>query len=76
VSARMQNVTDATVWYTVFFLHDYNFVQGLNTFEYRPHCGEAGDSEHMAASFLVADKINHGILLRKASVQVELKVTA
>lgn len=39
--------------------------QGLNTFEYRPHCGEAGDVEHLACAFLLADKINHGLLLRK-----------
>lgn len=39
--------------------------QGLNTFEYRPHCGEAGDVEHLAACFLLADQINHGLLLRK-----------
>lgn len=39
--------------------------KGLNTFEYRPHCGEAGDVEHLAACFLLADQINHGLLLRK-----------
>ncbi|CAM9104639.1 unnamed protein product [Choristocarpus tenellus] len=40
--------------------------KGLNTFEFRPHCGEAGDLEHLSSSFLLADQINHGILLRKA----------
>ncbi|KAG5179300.1 hypothetical protein JKP88DRAFT_167802, partial [Tribonema minus] len=42
--------------------------RGPGAFEYRPHCGEAGDPEHMAASFLVADNISHGILLRKTPV--------
>jgi AMP deaminase len=39
--------------------------KGLNTFEFRPHAGEAGDVEHLMACYLVADKINHGILLQK-----------
>ena len=40
--------------------------RGLNTFEFRPHCGEAGDVDHLSACFLTANKINHGIQLRKA----------
>lgn len=35
------------------------------TFQLRPHCGEAGDLDHLIAGYLVADQINHGILLRK-----------
>ncbi len=35
------------------------------TFTFRPHAGEAGDPEHLAAAFLTAQGINHGILLRK-----------
>lgn len=42
--------------------------QGLNTFQFRPHCGEAGDPNHLAAAFLVADSINHGIMLMKTTV--------
>lgn len=37
----------------------------MSTFEFRPHCGEAGDPEHLVAAYLLADKINHGIVLRK-----------
>lgn len=37
---------------------------GLNTFAFRPHSGEAGDVEHLAASFLLARSINHGIMLK------------
>ncbi|ELP88097.1 AMP deaminase, putative [Entamoeba invadens IP1] len=33
---------------------------GLNTFAFRPHCGEAGDPMHNAAAFLTADSISHG----------------
>ena len=37
----------------------------MSTFEFRPHCGEAGAPEHLVAAYLLADKINHGIVLRK-----------
>ena len=39
--------------------------RGLCTFQFRPHCGEAGDPEHLISTYLVAHQINHGILLRK-----------
>lgn len=39
--------------------------RGFNTFVLRPHCGEAGDPEHLVAAFLTSQAINHGILLRK-----------
>eukprot|EP00808_Paulinella_micropora_P019542 g9322.t1 len=32
--------------------------------KYRPHGGEAGDLEHLACCFLVANGINHGIMLK------------
>ena len=32
----------------------------------RPHCGEAGDLDHLAATFLLAENIAHGINLRKS----------
>jgi AMP deaminase len=32
---------------------------------FRPHAGEAGDTEHLAAAFLTSQSISHGILLRK-----------
>lgn len=31
---------------------------------FRPHCGEAGASHHLATGFLLADGINHGINLQ------------
>lgn len=39
--------------------------RGFNTFLLRPHCGEAGDSEHLAAAALCCHSISHGLLLRK-----------
>lgn len=37
----------------------------FNTFVLRPHCGEAGDTDHLAATFLTSHSISHGIQLRK-----------
>lgn len=31
----------------------------------RPHCGEAGDPDHLTSAFLTSHSISHGILLRK-----------
>jgi AMP deaminase len=41
--------------------------RGLNTFQYRPHSGEAGDVDHLISTYLLAHHVNHGILLRKNS---------
>lgn len=40
--------------------------RGFNTFVLRPHCGEAGDLEHLSAAVLCCHSISHGLLLRKA----------
>ncbi|CAH8525868.1 unnamed protein product [Schistosoma rodhaini] len=42
--------------------------RGLNTFSFRPHSGEAGNINHLVTCFLLAESINHGLLLRKAPV--------
>jgi AMP deaminase len=42
--------------------------KGLNTFMFRPHCGESGSPDHLASAFLVAHGINHGIELRSTPV--------
>ena len=39
--------------------------RGFNTFLLRPHCGEAGDTDHLAAAVLCSHSISHGLLLRK-----------
>lgn len=36
-----------------------------DTFVLRPHCGEAGDTDHLTSAFLTSHSISHGILLRK-----------
>ncbi|XP_043724850.1 probable AMP deaminase isoform X2 [Telopea speciosissima] len=40
--------------------------KGMQTIKFRPHCGEAGDIDHLVAAFLVCHNISHGINLRKA----------
>jgi AMP deaminase len=39
--------------------------RGLNTYQFRPHCGEAGAVTHLVTAYLVAENISHGLLLRK-----------
>eukprot|EP00056_Hartaetosiga_gracilis_P001092 m.42225 g.42225 ORF g.42225 m.42225 type:complete len:811 (+) comp10493_c0_seq1:78-2510(+) len=49
-------------------LNKFRAARGLNTFNLRPHAGEAGSPEHLACTFLLADSIAHGIELRKVPV--------
>ncbi|GER26664.1 AMP deaminase family protein [Striga asiatica] len=42
--------------------------KGMTTIKFRPHSGEAGDIDHLAATFLLAHNIAHGINLRKSPV--------
>ncbi|XXG39706.1 hypothetical protein AAC387_Pa01g0594 [Persea americana] len=42
--------------------------KGMATIKFRPHSGEAGDIDHLAASFLTSHNIAHGINLRKSPV--------
>ncbi|TXT11231.1 hypothetical protein VHUM_01982 [Vanrija humicola] len=46
-------------------LNNWRKERGFNTFVLRPHCGEAGDPDHLSSAFLTAHSISHGILLRK-----------
>ncbi|KAJ1905954.1 AMP deaminase [Tieghemiomyces parasiticus] len=46
-------------------LNGWRRERGFNTFVLRPHAGEAGDTDHLAAAFLTSQHINHGITLRK-----------
>ncbi|TCD70177.1 AMP deaminase [Steccherinum ochraceum] len=46
-------------------LNNWRRARGFNTFVFRPHAGEAGDTDHLTSAFLTAHSISHGILLRK-----------
>jgi AMP deaminase len=41
--------------------------RGLNTYQFRPHCGEAGAVTHLVTAYMVAENISHGLLLRKVN---------
>ncbi|KAF9116438.1 AMP deaminase [Mortierella sp. AM989] len=49
-------------------LNTFRQKRRFNTFVLRPHCGEAGDTDHLASAFLTSTGISHGILLRKVPV--------
>ena len=55
-------------WINITKLNKLREKRGLNTFAFRPHCGEAGHEDHLASAFLLANCINHGIVLRKTTV--------
>ena len=54
------------VYANLYSLNKLRESRGLNAFSLRPHCGEAGDLDHLAATFLLAENIAHGINLRKS----------
>jgi AMP deaminase len=46
-------------------LNTFRKKKGFNTLLMRPHCGEAGDTDHLTAAILCCHSISHGITLRK-----------
>ncbi len=53
------------LWANIEVLNRLRVSKGLNTFAFRPHAGETGDAMHLAATYMLADSINHGINLDK-----------
>ncbi|CAL8357071.1 unnamed protein product [Lota lota] len=69
--------TDENPPYSYYLFHMYaNIIvlnnlrkeRGMNTFQFRPHCGEAGSITHLVSAFLTADNISHGLNLKKSPV--------
>ncbi|XP_017285730.1 AMP deaminase 3b isoform X2 [Kryptolebias marmoratus] len=52
----------------IMVLNNLRMDRGLNTFQFRPHCGEAGSITHLVSAFLTADNISHGLNLKKSPV--------
>ncbi|XP_043932654.1 AMP deaminase 1 [Protopterus annectens] len=52
----------------IMVLNNLRKQRGLNTFLFRPHCGEAGAVTHLLAAFMTADNISHGLNLKKSPV--------
>eukprot|EP01117_Protostelium_nocturnum_P017681 TRINITY_DN7238_c0_g1_i1.p1 TRINITY_DN7238_c0_g1~~TRINITY_DN7238_c0_g1_i1.p1 ORF type:complete len:1372 (+),score=486.98 TRINITY_DN7238_c0_g1_i1:123-4238(+) len=58
------------LWANIQSLNELRKLYGLSLFDFRPHSGESGDVDHLAASYLVARGVNHGINLeRNTSLQ-------
>eukprot|EP01062_Namystynia_karyoxenos_P040368 TRINITY_DN2944_c0_g1_i1.p1 TRINITY_DN2944_c0_g1~~TRINITY_DN2944_c0_g1_i1.p1 ORF type:complete len:1806 (+),score=491.12 TRINITY_DN2944_c0_g1_i1:681-5420(+) len=56
------------VWANIVALNAERARRGLNTFQYRPHCGEQGVLDHFASAYLLADSIYHGITAKRCPV--------
>ena len=56
------------VYANLYSLNKLREAKGLNVITFRPHAGEAGDLDHLAAAFLLTKNIAHGINLRKSPV--------
>lgn len=50
--------------------------RGMNTFQLRPHCGEAGPVNHVVTGFMLAENISHGLLLRKVRISTTINSVA
>lgn len=53
------------LWANIEVLNRLRVSKGLNTLSFRPHAGETGDAMHLAATYILADSINHGVNLDK-----------
>ena len=49
----------------IYVLNQLRASRGMNTFSFRPHAGESGDEMHLAATYMLAESVNHGINLDK-----------
>ncbi|XP_009871170.1 PREDICTED: AMP deaminase 1, partial [Apaloderma vittatum] len=52
----------------ILVLNNLRRQRGMNTFLFRPHCGEAGAITHILTAFMTADNISHGLNLKKTPV--------
>ncbi|KAF5750810.1 AMP deaminase [Tripterygium wilfordii] len=73
--AQWTNVFNPAFSYYVYYcyanlytLNKLRESKGMTTIKFRPHSGEAGDIDHLAATFLTTHNIAHGIKLRKSPV--------
>uniref|UniRef100_A0A8C4R7W7 AMP deaminase n=1 Tax=Eptatretus burgeri TaxID=7764 RepID=A0A8C4R7W7_EPTBU len=52
----------------IMVLNNLRRERGMNTYQFRPHCGEAGAVTHLLAAFMTSDNISHGLNLKKSPV--------
>ena len=53
-------------WANIFILNRLRESKGMNTFDFRPHCGESGDLMHLVTGYMLSNGIAHGIALSKS----------
>ena len=56
------------IYANLFSLNKFRESRGMHGFSFRPHAGEAGDLDHLAAAFLSSHGVAHGVNLRKSPV--------
>jgi AMP deaminase len=56
------------IWANLTSINYLRRARGLNTYAFRPHSGEAGSTDHLAATYLTANGIVHGLTLKAAPV--------
>jgi AMP deaminase len=56
------------VYANIYALNEYRKYRGLNTFAFKPHCGETGPVSNLTAGYLLGSGINHGINLRSGGL--------
>ena len=56
------------VYANLYTLNKLRESKSMNVLSFRPHSGEAGDIDHLATTFMLAENIAHGINLRKSPV--------
>jgi AMP deaminase len=56
------------IYANLYNINNLRKARNLNTFAFRPHCGEAGSIDHLATAYLTAHSINHGIELQNSPV--------
>lgn len=54
------------VYANLYSLNKLRESKGMTTIKFRPHSGEAGDLDHLAATFLLSHNIAHGNNLRRS----------
>ena len=56
------------VWANIVKINHVRRRNGLNTFTFRPNCGEAGYVNQVVMGFMLAQSINHGITMERSTV--------
>lgn len=59
------------IYANLFAVNQLREAKQLNTFSFRPHCGETGSVAHLAAGFLLADGIVHGLNMHRSAGGVQ-----